>query len=254
MRRKFPIILSSSITGFLFASGQAYAALVGAYGTSGADGVVTLPPSGDSSYQWISTYGGVDGVGELTGIGGTNGSSYTTDIFRADAGSPIKFAVNFITSDGADFSDYAWAQLQTPSGTPVATLFTAQTQPSGDIVPGLGLPGVAAILNPSSAPIIGGAPNWLPLGGSSGSCFADGCGYTGWISSTYDIKDAGNYVLKFGVTNWSDNAYDSGLAFDNITVNGMPVPVSAVPVPASFPLFASAVAGLVGFARLRRQA
>jgi hypothetical protein len=32
-------------------------------GTLGANGVVTLPPSGDPTYGWVSTRGGVAGAG-----------------------------------------------------------------------------------------------------------------------------------------------------------------------------------------------
>ncbi len=63
---------------------------------------------------------------------------------------------------------------------------------------------------------------------------------------------AGNYVLEFGVTNWSDTYYDSGLAFNNVTISGSPVNIneSVVPVPAAAWLFASAL-GLAGFVRRR---
>jgi hypothetical protein len=105
----------------------------------------------------------------------------------------------------------------------VAILFTARTQESGTIVPGQGLPGVEATLNPASVPIIDGAPVWEPLGADSGACFAAGCGFTGWINSTYEITEAGNYVLRFGVSNWTDTGYQSGMAFSGITVGGVPV-------------------------------
>src|SRR5690606_32993423 len=124
------------------------------------------------------------------------------------------------------FADYAWAALLTPNLDPVAILFTARTQPSGTIVPGQGLPGVEATLDPSSVPIIGGAPTWNPLGSSSGTCYDAGCGYTGWVSSTYNIADAGDYVLQFGVTNWSDTSYQSGMAFSGLSIGG----VSLTPV------------------------
>ncbi len=200
----------------------------------GANGVVTLPPDGATSYQFISTNNGQTGAGQLPGIGGTNGSSFSTSAFSVNAGATLKFNFNYVTSDGAGFSDYAWAQLKTTSGSVVATLFTARTEPTGSIVPGAGLPGVQATLNPSSVPIIPGGPDWSPLGASSGNCFAAGCGYTGWIASTYDILAAGEYVLVFGVTNWSDTSYDSGLAFDGVTINGKPVGGNNIDTAASF--------------------
>jgi hypothetical protein len=209
--------------------GGGLANCVGTCGTLGADGVVTAPPSG-SFYSYLTTEGGTPGAGQLPGAGtaegATNGSLYTT-AFSAAAGDDLNFWFNYVTSDGSGFADYAWATLLTASLDPVATLFTARTQPSGTIVPGQGLPGVEATLNPPSVPIIDGAPVWSPLGTSSGTCFDVGCGFTGWINSTYDIPTAGNYVLRFGVSNWTDTAYQSGMAFSGITIGGVPVATAA---------------------------
>jgi hypothetical protein len=184
----------------------------------------------------------------------TAGSLYKTSPFSANAGAALDYYFNYITSDGSGFSDYAWAQLQTAAGTPVATLLTARTRETGSIVPGFGLPGVDAQLVPPSAPIIPGAPDWSLLGPYSGSCFDLGCGYTGWIHSIYNIEAAGTYVLAFGVTNWFDEAFDSGLAFSSISVGGTVVDSTdaVVPVPAALPLFASGLAA-IGFCRRRRQ-
>lgn len=33
----------------------------------------------------------------------------------------------------------------------------------------------------------------------------------------------GNYYLEIGVTNWLDNAFDSGLAVDGVSVAGVPI-------------------------------
>jgi len=186
-------------------------------GTSGANGVVSLPPSGADSYNWISTRLGQDGAGQIAGYGGTNGSSLVSDPFYAAAGSKVGFWFNYVTSDGAGFADYAWAQLR---GAATTTLFTARTKPSGTIVPGVDLPGVTAILAPAAVPIVPGAPNWAPLGPWSGRCYAAGCGYTGWVQSSYTIADSGTYRLAFGVTNWADKIWDSGLAFQGLVVNG----------------------------------
>lgn len=198
----------------------------GTCGSLGADGVVTLSPFGSSQYEYISTSNGTFGVGALpTGALGseTNGSTLATSVFSAKAGEGLNFYFNFVTSDGAGFSDYAWAELFTSGGTPVALLFSARTEPSGSIVPGLGLPSPSATLTPSSVDIIGGAPDWSPLGGSSGTCFASGCGYTGWVDSQYTISTAGNYYLEFGATNWIDEAYQTGMAIDGVTVGGVQV-------------------------------
>jgi hypothetical protein len=202
---------------------------------------VTLSPTGNSAYEWVSTSGGTNGVGTLpTGPLGseTDGSTLATPTFAAAAGAPLNFYFNYVTSDGSGFADYAWAELFNSSNTPVALLFTARTESSGSIIPGSGLPAPLATLTPSSVPIIGGAPTWGPLGGlSSGACYASGCGYTGWVKSSYAIPTAGNYYLKVGVVNWIDTAYDSGLAVDGVTVSGVPVSpppsVPGTPVPSS---------------------
>jgi hypothetical protein len=176
-----------------------------------------------------------------------------TSVFSAAAGDDLNFWFHYVTSDGSGFADYAWAALLTSSLDPVAILFTARTQPSGTIVPGQDLPGVEATLNPSSVPIIPGGPLWSALGDDSGDCFDDGCGYTGWINSTYDITAAGNYILAFGVSNWSDQAYDSGMAFSGITVAGVPIDNNAVPEPGTWAMMLLGF-GAAGFAMRRRKA
>ena len=203
-------------------SGGLVGTCVGNCGIMGPNGVVIAPPGG-TSYTYVTTSGGVNGAGQLPGVGGSNGSVYTTLPFSADAGDELLFAFNYVTSDGSGFADYAWAALATGTLDPVAILFTARTQPSGTIVPGQNLPGVEATLDPSSVPIISGGPQWTALGSSSGSCYGPGCGYTGWVNSTYEIAAAGTYVLQFGVSNWSDTGLQTGMAFSGITVGGVPV-------------------------------
>ncbi len=95
------------------------------------------------------------------------------------------------------------------------------------------------------------AQSGVPLGSNSGDCYAAGCGYTGWINSTYSIADAGNYVLAFGVSNWLDTSYDSGMAFSGITVAGVPVD-NAVPEPGTWAMMLMGF-GAVGFAMRRRK-
>lgn len=224
---------------------------VGNCGTSGANGVVTSAPTGGTQYGWVSTDMGVDEVA-LPGVGGsgnpTNGSRLRSSVFSAAAGDDLQFQFNFVTSDGSGFADYAWARLLDSTFNEVALLFTARTAPSGNIVPGFSMPAPAATLTPASVPIIGGAPAWAPLGGSSGDCFSAGCGYTGWISSNYTIANAGNYVLEFGVTNWIDEAFQTGMAFDGITVGG--TPIGNVPEPATLGLLGL---GLFGINAVRRR-
>ena len=198
---------------------------VGTTGTSGANGVVTLAPGlGDTAYGYVTTAGSTaTGVGY--GLGSeTNGSSLTSSVFTAAAGQALKFDFNFVTSDGAGqgttYSDYGYANLLNAAGQTVAVLFNARTEPSGTIAPGSGLPTPVATLSPANVPIVSGAPNWSALGTSSGTCFGPGCGYTGWIQSSFTIASAGSYKIQFGVANWLDTAYDTGLAFDGVTIGG----------------------------------
>lgn len=229
-------------------------------GTLGADGVVTLPPTvGATQYGYVSTNGGLTGVGALPGITGvtTNGSTLTSSAFSASAGQNLQFFFNFITSDGGAFSDYAWAQLlDSVTNTVVATLFTARTNSTvgANTVPGFGMPAIAAITTPAVVPIIANATTWSALGvGSSGLCFAAGCGNTGWVQSDYAIAATGSYVLKFGVTNVTDILYNTGLAFAGITVGGVQIDNAAsVPVPGSLALLGLGLAGLMVQTRRRQ--
>ena len=236
--------------------------VIGSAGTLGANGVVSLPPTGDPTYGWVSTFLGAPGGGLpyiLPGINGgsgnNNGSTLRSDLFAANSGDNLQFYFNYVTSDGAGFADYAWARLLDASNNEVALLFTARTKSVGSIVPGFGMPAPSATLTPGSVPIIGGAPIWAPLGISSGTCFAAGCGYTGWVQADYFILSAGNYLLEFGVTNWSDTYYDSGLAFSGSTIQGAPINTSTtVPVPAAAWLFGSGLTVLLSAMRRRSKA
>ncbi len=96
----------------------------------------------------------------------TNGSYLTSPTFAANAGAALEFYFNYITSDGDEYIEYAWAELIDTSDDSSTILFTARTTASGDTVPGNGLPGLApgVTLTPASTPIIPGGPDWSPSG------------------------------------------------------------------------------------------
>lgn len=253
MRGQFKYIgIAGAVAGLLAASSAAQASTcIGTCGTSGANGVVGASGSGNSTYQFITTAGGKNGAGEISGVGGTNGSQFTSSTFHASANDPLTFLFDYVTSDGAGWADYAWSELQTAAGAHVAWLFTARTEPSGNTSPGFGLPANSATLNPARTDIQNGT-QWTPLAESSGACYAAGCGNTGWIQSNYTIATAGTYQVVYGVTNWGDKLYQSGLAFDALAVNGAAVPVAGVPEPATWLMMLLGF-GLIGGAMRKRR-
>jgi hypothetical protein len=206
----------------------------GICGASGADGVITLAPSSGAQYGYVvSAFDSPTGLA-LSGVGGTGspttGSRLRSSAFTATAGQELRFYFNYVTSDGAGYADYGWARLLDGSLTEVALLFTARTTPGGSTVPGFDMPAVAATITPATVTVVPGGPTWSPLGAESGLCYDTGCGYTDWVLSSYDIPVDGTYILEFGVVNWNDSSYQSGMAFDGITVGGAPPSASeAIP-------------------------
>jgi hypothetical protein len=219
-------------------------------GTLGADGVVPLAPSGGTAYGWISSFGS-DSQVALPGVGGVgdaaNGSSLRSVSFTAAAGAELDFRFNYVTTDGAGYADYAWARLLGSDNTQVALLFTARTNQDGDAIPGFSMPDPTATLTPFPVAVAPGQTMWAPLGPDSDECYDVGCGATGWVRAQYAIASAGNYRLEFGVTNWDDEDFDSGLAFDAITVDGAPLPI---PEPGQYAML---LAGLAMLGTLKRR-
>lgn len=249
-------VAASLFVGTLLFSGAASAlpvgwTSVGNAGSLGANGVVTASPDG-GVYHYVSTAGGVSGVG--LGYGSeTTGSVARSNAFTAEAGDDLEFFFNYVTSDGAGYADYAWVRLLDSALNPYAVLFTARTTPEDNTVPGFGLPDIdpGVVLDPVSTEIIAGAPEWSALGGSSGSCYQDGCGYTDWIGMTYAFADSGTFYLEFGVVNWTDTSFQSGLAFDGILVGGVPIDPQPVSSPGTLALFGLALIGMAGLRRRR---
>jgi PEP-CTERM motif len=208
-------------------------ACAGGCGTDGADGDVPLSPLADPSYEYVTTTGGDSGVGQnpvTPPTSPTDGSLLTTPTFTAAAGTNLSYYFDFITSDGGQFADNAWAVLFTSTGTPVAELYNTTT---------------------AVTPYTIGESTVSWLGSWSGQCFEGDCGTTGWQEESYIVADAGSYYLEFGATNAYDEAYDTGLAIDGVAVNGVQI-TPTVPEPASMGLLGSALVGL-GLARSRRK-
>jgi hypothetical protein len=251
--------------------------------------VVALPPS-SSSYGWVSTYGslygdptsGLPGVSPfpnasvpsngIGNLGNTNGSVLRSTAFVANSGEVLKFEFNYVTSDGNSFADYAWARLlNAGNGSQAAVIFTARTNAdtTAPVIPGFGITYPDTTLTPTSVLIGGGyvngdpGPDWSPLGPTT--CYDTGCGYTGWVGASYNVANTGNYVLEFGVTNWDDTIWDSGMAFNTVTIGrgtGLPGDdvyiddnsrhVGAVPEPETYAMMLAGL-GLMGFMARRRQ-
>ncbi|WP_088280227.1 NF038132 family protein [Ideonella sp. A 288] len=229
------------------------------WSSTGATGLITsnyngetavpLSPTGNAKFGFVTTFNGVATVPPLAlnpGDGGeteTNGSKVLSSTFTASVNDTLKLRLNFVSTDGRGFDDYAWARLvNVATGNTAAWLFTARSgnapdgDGTGDYVPGKVLSDqvdkqadkqLDAVLN-GGVPIVhmpgGTNTNWSPLGvenvsGSYGFCWAGNplegsCGSSGWVTSDYSFTAGGTFRVEIGVTNFGDEAYDTALAFD----------------------------------------
>lgn len=253
-----PFAASAATTPGLLPVGWSF---VGNAGSGTLDGDVFAPPV-PGGYTYVSTSGGLDGVGQIAGSGGTNGSSMTSNTFAAAQGDVLQFFFYFVTSDGpfvtpdgAVFADYAWAELNNLTADTDFLLFSVRTTLSVNAVTGFRLAdlGVGVGVTVGETRIFSRVPRWSALGGSTDRCFAIGCGLTGWVSASYTIETAGNYSLGFGVTNSWDELAQTGLAVAGANIGGTPIsPIPPIPLPAAGWLLVAALGGL-GVLRRRRQ-
>lgn len=223
---------------------------IGNAGSGTPDGVVTAAPTASGNYTYVSTYGAPSDGGTLPAVGGgTNGSTLTTSTFSAAAGDALEFYFNFVTSDGAGYADYAWVQLLNITQSSDFLMFTARTTPGGNTVPGFDMPeiGAGVTLDPGTVSVTPGGPIWSALGDDSGGCWSIGCGFSGWVESSFTITEAADYQLRFGVSNWADQAYATGLAIAGATIAGTPIDPnepSVIPLPAAAWLLLAGLGGL----------
>jgi len=209
-------------------------------GVAGANGVVTTSgAAGSTQYGWISTRGGTTSSSvQLPGVkpissplrnAPTNGSMWSYQ-FYASAGTSISFRFNYVTSDGVGYEDYGYAKINDN------LLLTARSSPAAPAVPGAGMPASSLPSGTAAGAINANQTTWDALGQWSNTCWAAGCGFTGWLTAQYTLPTDGYYTLAFGVVNLNDQLWDTGMAFDfdlNVANNTVPNPVGPTqpPVP-----------------------
>ena len=239
------LLLATGLASAYDISGWECAGYCGSVASAVADEVVTNPP-GATGYAFVSTASPMPPYAEYVPnleLGEEEtGSRVVSQPFAAQSNDDLLFHFNYVTSDGAGYADYAWVRLLDADNgdAVVAILFTARSTSAGNTVPGFDMPSPTATLTPASTPIIGEhigtvfipnpnnadyapgsiGPKWAPLDYYDGTCFATGCGYTGWIESRSRVPATGNYKLELGVVEWRTPSWASGLAFSGITIAG----------------------------------
>lgn len=243
---------------------------LGNCGSMDQQGDVSLSPLGNARYGYVSTANSFEfGVSPVSlsdnHLGSeTNGSKFLSGSFSAGTNDRLSIHFNYVSTDGNGYDDYAWARLVNADqgNATVAWLFTARSTNSGtkNIIPGdvvdkTDFDPDLRLTNYNTWDFTAKTVNWAPLAGSNNTCWennAKGCGYTGWLESSFTFTAVGNYRVEVGVTNWGDTAYDSGLAFDFQTLTdsrtGAPAPV---PEPGQYAMMLAGL-GLMAFATRRR--
>ncbi|MBK7951227.1 MAG: NF038132 family protein [Deltaproteobacteria bacterium] len=263
------------------------------------DSELGISPVGSLRFGFLSTLGGItpdpeNGVASVSplilnpdprsGFTHTNGSKTTSTPFVAQAGDQLILYFNYVSTDGLDYRDYAWARLvDSATNATAAWLFLAQSgnAPDGDGTSDyvhdkvlklqtdeiLADQDQDAVLN-DGQPVIGmpmGALSvWAPLGESADACWAkdpttSSCGATAWVKSDYTLPDGGTYFLELGIMNWGDEQYQSALAFDfeglaseNLGPGITVYDNTDVPEPHAAGALVSGIGALVVLARRRR--
>jgi hypothetical protein len=220
----------------------------GNYGiTTGIDGSInstayTSPGYSNGASEYISTYTQNTGNSQgdsgalpssVTGISATtNGSSVQSSVLSLSKGQAISFNFDYVTTltgyNNIVFPDYSWAALYQQNGSTaslVGYLFTAESWVGGARVDTGVVNSTIGTVNQPTASVVTSDPTFSQLGLENGQCWGyvagvSGCGYTGWTSVSYTVASTGNYFVTFGITNVSDELYDSALAIANLVVTG----------------------------------